>query len=486
MNYLSLTFYVFIPLFFLIYYLTPLKYRYIVIFLGSYIFYGYSDFHILLLLILATTISYFGGISINKAKNKKIPYIISFMLEILLLAIYKYTYFIIDTINVLLKKFGFSIHITLDIKLLMPIGLSFIVFQTCTYLSDLYRRKISVEKNIIRYAAFVSFFPTVLSGPIQKARNLIPQITSPSKFDYNQSQKGILLFVWGTFEKIMVANRLMTISTNIIGNYKEHSSAEILIAAVCFSLYIYADFSSYSDMARGISKIMGIQVGKNFNNPYLSTTTSEFWTRWHMSLNEWFVENIYIPLGGNRKGLLRKYLNMMIIFTISGLWHGAYWHYVAWGIINGIFVVAGLMLRPLRKKFYDRCKIDASSSSVIFLKRAVVFYIITLTWVFFRAGILDTLRIWKRIIFFDYFSLFDSQLFNIAGSPGASFFVLLYTTIFCVIQYKRQNEKIEFENYCKQHFIIQCLMVSLMIVVCIFGAFATDANVDTNFLYFQF
>lgn len=266
MNFIDIPFCIFIPVFLGIYYIVPPKYRYIVIFLGSYIFYGYSNPKVLLVLALATFISYFGGIAIYKWNYSKAAYALLFSTELLLLVVYKY------------------------LDLVLPIGLSFIVFQACTYLSDVYRKRITIEKNIIRYGAFVSFFPTVLSGPIQKAKNLLPQIKEPASFDYEQAQKGVLLFVWGLFEKIMVANRLIEISSTVFSDYLNRSSAEMLIGAMSFSLYIYADFSSYSDMARGISKILGINVGKNFNNPYLAKTTAEFWNRWHMSLNDWFKE----------------------------------------------------------------------------------------------------------------------------------------------------------------------------------------------------
>lgn len=326
----------------------------------------------------------------------------------------------------------------------------------------------------------------MLSGPIQKARILIPQISNPAKFDYDQAQKGVLLFVWGIFEKIMVANQLMNISTTVIGDYLNRSSAEILIAAISFSLYIYADFSSYSDMARGISKIRGIDIGRNFMNPYLSKTTSEFWTRWHVSLNEWFVENVYIPLGGNRKGSIRKYINMLIVFVISGLWHGANWHFVAWGAINGIFAVIGQIAAPVKKKLYAKLNIDENVESIVLIKRMIVFFLITLTWVFFTTGIKDSLIICKKIVLFDFVSIFDSDLLNIGGTAVVTFVTIIATAFFGIVQCSRQNEASSYSKYKRQPFMIQCLIVAVIICVCIFVVCNTDANVDTQFSYFQF
>ena len=485
MNFLSLVFFAFLLFFLIVYFIVDRQYRYIVILIGSYIFYGYSNPKILLTLILVTIVSYFGGIVIHQSNNSKSVYALFFCVEILILFLYKYLGFFVENINIVLSKMGVSMQISTHFELVLPVGLSFIIFQACTYLSDIYRGGIDVEKNFVRYAAFVSFFPTVLCGPIQKARKLIPQIKNPLPFDFEQAQKGVLLFIWGLFEKIMVANKLSQISTAVLNEYLNKSSAEILIGSICFSLYIYADFSSYSDMARGIAKIMGIDVGKNFNNPYLAKTTSEFWNRWHMSLNEWFVENIYIPLGGNRKGVFRKYINIMIVFSISGLWHGASWHYIAWGIVNGFLVVIGRIVRPLKIYLY-KDKIDENAESVVFIKRAIVFFMITLTWVLFNNKILDSLRIWKRIIFFDFISLFNPELLNIAGTAATTFITVVMTLIFVIVQCKRINENEKYLVYKKQPFLIQCLIVAIFICICVFGVCETDANVDTQFLYFKF
>lgn len=249
---------------------------------------------------------------------------------------------------------------------------------------------------------------------------------------------------------------------------------------------IYADFSSYSDMARGISMILGIDIGKNFNNPYLSQSTAEFWNRWHISLNEWFIENVYIPLGGNRKGITRKYINMLIVFLISGLWHGAHWHFVVWGVLNGVLAIIGLILKPARNYVYEKLNVDESVESIVAIKRIIVFYLITLTWIFFTSGIMDSIGIWKKILLFNYLSIFNSNLLNIAGTAVGTFVTMITTIIFCKIQIKRQHENLLYEKYEKQPFFMQSLIVAIAICICIFGASVTSANVNTQFLYFQF
>jgi D-alanyl-lipoteichoic acid acyltransferase DltB (MBOAT superfamily) len=373
-----------------------------------------------------------------------------------------------------------------QMNLLLPVGLSFIVFQSVTYLSDIYRGNVQVEKNIIRYGTFVAFFPTVLSGPIQKSRYLLPQIKNPNKFDEEQAKKGTILFVWGLFEKIMVANKLLVIVNIVFGDYLNYNSAYYIIAGIAFSLYIYADFSSYSDMARGISMIMGISIGKNFNNPYLSLSTSEFWNRWHISLNEWFIEEVYIPLGGNRKGVLRKYVNIFMVFLISGLWHGAYYHFIAWGCINGMLVIVGNILRPYKSRLYKKLNIDENVESIIFCKRAVAFGLITLTWIFFNNGINDSVYIVKEMILFSPIHFFDQNLFSIAGTLSATFVTVVASIVFCVVQYKRIDEREEYNKFARQPFMFQCLLIALLICICFFGVCSTDATVNTQFLYFQF
>lgn len=238
----------------------------------------------------------------------------------------------------------------------------------------------------------------------------------------------------------MMANRLLVVVDTVFSDYQKYGSAYYIVAAAAFSLYIYADFSAYSDMARGVAKIMGIDVGKNFNNPYLSLSTSEFWNRWHTSLNSWLLENIYIPLGGNRKGTLRKYCNIMIVFLVSGLWHGANYHFIVWGGVNGLFVIVGQMLTPFRKRIENRLHVDENAESVKNFRRVVVFALITLTWVFFHNGVPESVYIIKHMIFFNPLSFFDSNLFSIAGTVAKTFVLAVVTKVFCTVQKKRQDE----------------------------------------------
>ena len=483
MNFLSVSFYAFIVVFFAIYFLVPQKYKYLVITTGSYVFYGFTSLKMLIVLFVITLITYIGGLLLESRKVKAL-YAAFFICTLLILIVFKYTNFIIENVNLALRL----AHVSpiSQRTILLPVGLSFIVFQACTYLGDVYKNNIGAERNFIRYAAFVAFFPTVLSGPIQKARNLLPQIKMPKSFDSEDAKKGTIVFVWGLFEKIMVANKLLVVVNRVFTDYRHYNSAWFIIAAICFSIYIYADFSSYSDMARGVSMIMGISIGKNFENPYLSQSTSEFWKRWHVSLNTWFIEYIYIPLGGNRRGLLRKYINIFIVFLVSGLWHGASYHFVIWGIINGTFVIIGQVVKPVKSKIYKKLNVDESAESIVFCKRVIVFLLITFTWLFFNNDVPASLFIAKRMLLFTPLYFFDQTLLSISGSAAGTFITIVSTIVFIAVQKRRQFETQEYEKYSKQPLFFQTLLMAGLICICIFGACSTDAVVDKQFLYFQF
>lgn len=483
MNFLSWQFLTFIALFLSVYWAIPKKYRYLMILGGSLFFYGYHDRMVLLILGASVLITYLGGRALEKWPFRRV-FALFFTSNIFILVFFKYTNFIISNADKLL-----SFHVS-EMDILLPVGLSFYIFQSTSYLSDVYRRHMPAERNFLRYAAFVSFFPTILSGPIQKSRNLLPQIKAPADFSYEQAVKGLILFLWGAFEKICVANRLLVIINTVFlpDTYRNYGTAHYIVAAVSFSIYIYADFSSYSDMARGIAKFMGIDVGRNFLTPYLSTSLSEFWRRWHVSLNDWFVENIYIPLGGSRRGKWRKYFNIMVVFFISGFWHGAAWHFVVWGVANGFLMVLGEIMKPFKSSFYKKVHVDEHSKFMIFFQRLVVFWLITITWVFFRNGVKASLHIIERMTWFSPVKLFRPDLFTICGSVTQTFLTMLFVAVFYYVQCRRYDfeESATFFSFAKQPLIFQWTVLGALLSVVIFMHAAAGTSVNTTFLYFNF
>lgn len=488
MNFISITFLVFFLVFFCIYYLVPKKYRYVILAVGSYLFYGWGNIGVIGILFLTTIITYTGGGILARQSSKKI-YVLFFSMNLLVLLIFKYLNFLIENANRICGMFGSGDLLGSIPNLILPIGLSFYIFQSITYLGDVYRGRIKAERNFLRYSAFVAFFPSILSGPIQKARILLPQIAEPHDFDSERAIKGFILFVWGLFQKIAVANNLAVIVNTVFDNYNSYdktNTAYFIVAALSFSVYIYADFSSYSDMARGIAKILGIEIGRNFSNPYLSVSCSEFWRRWHISLNEWLTEYVYIPLGGNRRGTIRKYVNVFLVFLISGIWHGASWNFVLWGAVNGIFVIIGQLLRPVKKRVYAAIKVDEECESIITLRRIIVFWLITITWVFFRNNISTSLYIIKNIVLFYPVKLFEPALLTICGTEVRTFGTMTMVVIFGIIQYCRKDERKYYLKFRKQPIFMQCMVIAIIIYICIFKASAGSTTLNTQFLYFQF
>lgn len=489
MSFISVTFYLFFIAVLAIYHLSPKKYRYLILLISSYLFYGWAEHKVVFILLLTTGITYVGGRVLERRPSTRL-YALFFILNMSVLLVFKYTNFAISNLNKIAIALNPLWNSIPALKIILPIGLSFYVFQSTSYLSDVYRGRIKPEYNFLKYASFVSFFPTLLSGPIQKARDLLPQINNPGDVDFEQGRKGFILFVWGIFQKLVVANSLAVIVNHTFKNINaippNQQTAFCIVSAISFSLYIYADFSSYSDLARGVAKLLGIEIGRNFNNPYLSTSTSEFWRRWHVSLNDWFIENIYIPLGGNRKGILRKYLNVFSVFFISGLWHGASWNFVVWGCVNGIFVIVGQLLKPLKQVIYKKINVDENVESIVWINRIIVFWLITITWVFFKNDINSSLYIIRKITIFSPIRLFVPEVLTISGAAVSTFLTFIATIFFCFVQFHRQDEAKTYMIFKRQPVGIQMLLMAILLYISIFVWAAAGTTVNTDYLYFQF
>lgn len=484
MSLISPIFLTFFVLFVTVYYLLPSQLRYVAIFTGSLLFYGWGHPLFLVILILITAWTYWGGLVLERRNSKK-NYVLFFTGCIAVLGIYKYSTFALQNLNVVGEYFGRN---ALRVpEYLVPVGLSFYIFQACTYLGDVHHGKLAAEHNVIRYAAFVSFFPSILSGPIQKARNLLPQLRRPEAFSTENAIRGFLRLSWGIFEKVCIADQLSGILNGVVIDETDPWKASwYLLSAIVFSFYIYADFSGYSDIAIGLAEILGIRMKRNFNNPYLSLTLAEFWERWHVSLNEWLVEYVYIPLGGNRKGKVRKYFNVMIVFLISGLWHGAYWHYVVWGILNGALMVLGQITGPIRRKIYRKCGINEQAGSVRCWKRGIVFILITGTWMFFRNGIGTAVGMIMTILSSPLVSYCNPNIWTVCGTVSKTVIVLVLTVLFLVLQCQRNGRGRFVELFRRQPALFQYLCIGGMLTVCLFVGAWSSAAVNTEFLYFQF
>ena len=359
MSFFSLTFLVFFLIFVILYHIAAnlknnaLYIQNVLLLLSGFIFYAFADLRFMPFLLYSIAITYLAG----RFCNTKFSFIIFLIADLTPLLALKYCPLL------------FNMH------WIFPLGISFFTFQSISYIADRYTKKIAVPSNLFDTALFISFFPVISSGPIQRAGNLVPQFQNVRKFDYDNATDGMKLFAWGMFKKICIADKIAVYVNYVYANASDKFGLAVLLATLLYSFQIYCDFSGYSDMAIGIAKYLGFDVGKNFDHPYLSKSVGEFWRRWHISLSSWLRYYVYIPLGGSRVKDSRIYLNLMITFLVSGLWHGSTWNFVIWGLLHGFFQCAGRVAKPV----FEKLKTPS------FVKVAFTFTLVTFAWIFFRA-----------------------------------------------------------------------------------------------------
>lgn len=369
------------PLFFLVVYpvyllIRKTRFKDIWLLIASYVFYGWWNPLYLLLIVYSTVIDYVAVIRMSRSRSRKLWLYGSVFNNLALLGLFKYAGFITDNLNYLLTQMG--IHSVIPAPgVLLPVGISFYTFQSMSYTIDFYRGQVEKEPNFIRFATFVSLFPQLVAGPIERAKNLLPQLRKPSHISRLDVTDGLSLFIVGLFKKLAMADFLAQYVDPVYGSPESYGAAALLVATFAFAWQIYFDFSGYTDMARGIARLMGFRLMLNFNNPYLATGLGDFWARWHISLSTWFRDYVYIPLGGNRKGTFSTYKNIFLTMVISGFWHGAAWTMIIWGALHA----TGVMLtRQLERSVIYRERVPK------FAKQMWVFVFVFFTWVFFRAG----------------------------------------------------------------------------------------------------
>lgn len=380
----SLEFAVFLIIVFAVFWVLPEKVRPFILMISSFYFYMRWKAVYLLLIIAIILISYLCALGIERCRKKdgsrkmqKLYVALNCAGCLGLLFYFKYFNFISESINAFMQRFNISGGALL-IDVILPVGISFYTFQAVGYVVDVYRGDTKAEKDLIIYAAFVSFFPQLVAGPIERSTNLLPQIKKAHSFDYKEATYGLKLMAWGYYKKLVIADVLVAYIDRLYGDIHAHTGIDLIIGAVFFSIMIYCDFSGYSDIAIGTARLFNIKLMKNFDSPFFSKSVEECWRRWHISLSGWFRDYLYIPLGGGRKGTVRKYINWLIVFAASGLWHGAAWHFVIWGTSQGVFqIIENILKRPL-KKFREN-KVGAVVATVI------TFSLFTLSCIFFRA-----------------------------------------------------------------------------------------------------
>lgn len=478
----SIDFAIFLPIVFMLYWSlnrVNLKVQNAVIVLASYTFYGWWDWRFLSLIIVSTLVDYVVGRSLNKTEHissRKALLWTSVLVNIGLLGFFKYYNFFVDNFITAFSFFGSAISPnTLDIVL--PVGISFYTFQTLSYTIDVYKRKLEPTKDIISFAAFVSFFPQLVAGPIERATNLLPQFYKRREFEYSNAVDGMRQILWGLFKKVVIADNCAVYANLIFGSSEEMSGSTLFLGAIFFAFQIYGDFSGYSDIAIGTSGLFGFNIMRNFAFPYFSRDIAEFWRRWHISLSTWFRDYIYIPLGGSRGSDWAKIRNVFIIFIVSGFWHGANWTFIAWGALNAIYFLPLLLLKKNRKNT------DVIATNNLFpkLREAITvvgtFLLTTLAWIFFRAETIDH-------AFNIFAEVFSMSLFSIPTFDGIdeSATTIYLTLLFIGIEWIGRDQEYALESLGKNWWKPLRYALYYLLVVSLFWF----GGHDQQFLYFQF
>ena len=448
---------------------------------ASYVFYGAWDWRFLSLIFLSTVIDYYCGIKIKEtesARKRKHFLVFSIFSNLSILGFFKYYDFFASSLQALLGHFGITIQPHF-LHIILPVGISFYTFQTMSYTIDIYRQKMEPTKKFLDFALFVSFFPQLVAGPIERAKHLLPQMIYPRKLTLDKFYEGCYLMAWGFFQKIFIADNLARIVDPIFAAKPPYNGAMVILGLYAFAFQIFCDFAGYSNIARGLGKVMGFDIMVNFNLPYFATNAREFWHRWHISLSTWLRDYLYIPLGGNKAGKVKTYRNLSVTMLLGGLWHGAAWTFVLWGIYHGVLLMIHRLIEPILGKI--TCPKHVLVNRLWFFLRVFFFFnLVSLGWLLFRAQSMSQV-----------FSMFKSILFNFNITPGfiiclreISYFIAFLLFI-QIIQYVKKDLLIvmKWPKFGKICFALAMILLYLGNII--FGRSPWLEN-PTPFIYFQF
>ncbi len=483
----SIDFAIFLPLVFLVYWFVTnnnLKLQNLFIVIASYTFYGWWDWRFLSLLLISTTVDYFIGrkfVSLNKPDHRKLLLWISIIVNLGFLGFFKYYHFFVDNFIAAFSFFGMEFKPS-TLNIILPVGISFYTFQTLSYTIDVYKRKLEPKKDFISFAAFVSFFPQLVAGPIERATNLLPQFYEKRHFDYAKAVDGMRQILWGLFKKVVIADNCARFADIIFNNSADYSGTTLLLGALFFTFQIYGDFSGYSDIAIGTARLFGFRLMRNFAFPYFSRDIAEFWRRWHISLSTWFRDYLYIPIGGSKGSMWLKTRNIFIIFIVSGFWHGANWTFIVWGALNALFFLPLLLTKNNRKNL----EVVAQGKLLPTFREAMsitgTFFLTVLAWIFFRAENLSHAFDFIRNLFsglirkIGYIETRD----YIRETVGYDLLILIF--LFIMVEWLgRENEfAIEKTGLKWKRPLRHSFYYAIVLVIVLFG------GREQQFIYFQF
>ena len=488
MSFNSIEFLIFLPIVFILYFIFPKKYRYFILLIASYVFYMWWNWQLVFLILATTIVSYLAGIGIKKWERvaiKRLLLILSISVSLGILIFFKYANFIIESFCMGINSLGGGL--TFDaINIILPVGISFYTFQTLSDVIDIYKGKIDAERNPFYYALYVSFFPQLVAGPIERSENLLPQLKNQEGIKYENLSIGLKQMLVGFIKKIAIADMIAVYVNNIFNHIDETNGLLVLFGAILFSIQILCDFSGYSDIAIGCAKCFNINLSKNFDKPYSAISIKDFWNRWHITLSTWFRDYVYFPLGGSRVKKFRFFLNILIVFLLSGIWHGAAWTFIIWGAMHGIMRIIGSITEPLRLKLYEKRGIDRDSLGIRILRISITYILVTFTWIAFRSNSLSEMATAYRLLFtswnfsLEYFNTFK----NVLNMPLE---MIIYIPLAIIGLKFVDNIRLEYQDkpiclYCLRKVLYTILV--LLVIACFI--YQKGSNIESEFIYFQF
>jgi len=484
MSYISLTFAGFVLLAALLYYILPAKWRCGVLLTASLFFYVCFDWRYLAFLLVSASTTFVGALLAHKLRSGK-------WLVGGCIAVNAVIWFVIKELPWLVGSSGRALNLlgigweAPTLSFIVPVGLSYFTLQAIAYLVDVFKGKVTAERNFFKYLLFLSWFPAIVQGPISRYNQLMPQLLNTNRFSYENTRRALLLVLFGLVKKMVIADRLGILVNYCFGNYEKLSGLVLYLGVVGYSIQLYADFSGCVDICRGVSGLFGVGLVHNFNRPYLAGSIKEFWGRWHMSLSSWLKDYIYIPLGGNRRGKIRKYINIAITFLVSGLWHGAGFNFFLWGLMHAGYQIIGNITMPLRKKAKQIIGVKEGSSSERIYQTVITFHLVALAWIIFRAGGLITglNYIQNMLRSFNPWILVDGTLYTLGLSQNYLMFLVAHVVLLFAVEYRFDKQENAIESVLNTHLILRWIIYLLLIFdVLLFGVYGSGYDMS-SFMY---
>ncbi|MBL0012910.1 MAG: MBOAT family protein [Flavobacterium sp.] len=481
----SLNFAIFLPIIFILYWFVTnksLKIQNLLLLVSSYFFYGFWDWRFLFLLVFSTLLDYYTGIKMSDTTSpskKRFWFWLSVSINLGFLAVFKYYNFFAASFAEAITHFGLKVD-PWTLKIILPVGISFYTFHGLSYVIDIYKGRIKAEKNFIEYAVFVSFFPLLVAGPIERATHLLPQIKKKRVFDYDQAVNGLRQILWGLFKKIVIADQCAEYANIVFNGAESFSGSTLVLGALFFTMQIYGDFSGYSDIALGTARLFGIDLLRNFAFPYFSRDIAEFWRRWHISLSTWFRDYLYIPLGGSKSGTWKKIRNTFILFLVSGFWHGANWTFIVWGFLNALYIMPSIVFNTNRNHLDIVAKGKFLPTIKELFQMSLTFCLTVFAWIFFRA--IDLSHAYSFISKIASLSLFEVPYFPGIGTSIPTFVFLL---LFFIIEWLGREQQFAIESLgIRWPRMIRWSVYCFFILVISYFSYSSEVN--QQFIYFQF